>query len=123
MDCLSTKCSLLSDCWPSPSCPGAHNHLGGWPPLVILAYRRVELCESCCCRKSSYSPSSKIKSGGCLLEATFFTLQRKEERLNVIYIPVTGIGRQVGFEISNGLKNFEEAIKEIVTLDSNRNIN
>lgn len=58
-----------------------------------------------------------------MLEATFFTLQRKEERLNVIYIPVTGIGRQVGFEISNGLKNFEKAIKEIATLDSNRNIN
>lgn len=84
---------------------------------MILAYRRVEVCESCCCRKSSYSPSSKIKSGGCLLETTFFTLQRKEERLNVIYIPVTGIGRHVGFAISNGLKNFEgEAIKEIATL-------
>lgn len=59
-----------------------------------------------------------------MLEATFFTLQRKEERLTVIYIPVTGIGRQVGFAISNGLRNFEgEAIKEIATLDSNRNIN
>jgi len=45
------------------------------------------------------------------------TLQRKEERLNVIYIPVIGIGRHVGFAISNGLKNFEgEAIKEIATL-------
>lgn len=32
---------------------------------------------------------------------------RKEERLNVIYIPVTGIGRHLGFAISNGLENFE----------------
>lgn len=38
---------------------------------------------------------------------TYFTLQRKEERLNVIYIPVTGIGRHLGFAISNGLENFE----------------
>lgn len=52
-----------------------------------------------------------------MLETTYFTLQRKEERLNVIYIPVTGIGRHLGFAISNSLENFEgEIIKEIATL-------
>lgn len=52
-----------------------------------------------------------------MLETVYFPLQRKEERVSVIYIPVTGIGRHLGFEISNGLGKFEgETIKEIATL-------
>lgn len=52
-----------------------------------------------------------------MLETIYFPLQRKEERVNVISIPVTGRGRHLGFGISNGLGNFEgETIKEIATL-------
>lgn len=61
--------------------------------------------------------SSKIKSGGCFLETWYLTLQRRKERLNVIFIPITGTGRNLGFGISSGLGNFEgDTIKEIATL-------
>lgn len=41
------------------------------------------------------------------METRNLTLLRKEERLNVIYIPVTGTGRNLGFGISSGLETFE----------------
>lgn len=51
-----------------------------------------------------------------MLETTYFTLQRKGEGLNVIYISVTEVGRHLGFGISPGLGNFEgETITEIAT--------
>lgn len=59
------------------------------------------------------------------METRNLTLLRKEERLNVIYIPVTGTGRNLGFGISSGLETFEgERVKaNCKALGSNRSIN
>lgn len=96
-----------------------HITVGGWPSLMILSSRTIEICKCCCSRKSSYSPSSKIKSGRCLPETAHFILQRKEEQWNVIYMHLTGICGHLGFGISNGLGNFEgETIKEITSLQA-----